>query len=86
MPQIPPTFSQKAPAPSAAPKAPQQQNAAGQQRQQHTGKAGNTGEIRRNECGDGTHEKLAFTAQVEHTALVREAGTQGGEHQGRGLG
>ena len=29
-----PTFSQKAPAPSAAPKAPQQQNAAGQQRQQ----------------------------------------------------
>ena len=58
----------------------------GQPRQQHTGKAGNAGEIRRNECGDGTHEKLAFTAQVEHTALVREAGTQGGEHQRCGLG
>ena len=58
----------------------------GQQRQQHTGKAGNTGEIRRNECGDGTHKELAFTAQVEHTALVRETGTQRGEHQRCGLG
>ena len=58
----------------------------GQQRQHHAEKAGDAGKVRRNECGDGAHQELTLTAQIEHAALIGKAGAQGGEHQGRGLG